>query len=323
MRFAFLILSGLIALGPLPGAHAQGEARQPLRILVPLPAGSTSDVVARLIADGLREQRGWPVVVENKPGASGLIAVDALKQAPRDGSTLLLAPIAVPVIAPLVFKDLRYDPARDFVPVAQVAKYEFALAVAADHPARTLPEFVAWARANPGRASYGTAGAGSLPHFLGAQLGHAAGVELVHIGYKGIAPAEADLMSGQIAAGISALSDFALLHRAGKLRILASSGTRRPPALPEVPTFREQGYPAIDAEGWHGVFAPAGTPQPVIDQWSTAIVAALRTQAIREKLVGFGLEPTGTTPRALAAIIAADTARWAPIIKASGFVAER
>jgi tripartite-type tricarboxylate transporter receptor subunit TctC len=145
----------------------------------------------------------------------------------------------------------------------------------------------------------------------------------VHVAYKGIAPVEADLMSGQLAAGISALSDLATLHRAGKLRILATSAGRRPPALPEVPTFREQGYPAIDAEGWHGVFAPTGTPQAVIDRWSIAIVAALRTPEVREKLVKFGLEPTGTTPQALAAIMAADTARWRPIIKASGFVAER
>jgi tripartite-type tricarboxylate transporter receptor subunit TctC len=323
MRFPFFLLGVLVAAGSLPCAHAQGEARAPARILVALPAGSTSDVVARLIADGLHETGGRPIIVENKPGASGLIAVDALKHAARDGNTLLLAPIAVPVIAPLVFRDLRYDPAQDLAPVAQAAKYEFALAVSADHPARTLAEFVAWAMANPARASFGSPGAGGLPHFLGALLGQTAGVPLMHVAYKGFAPVVVDLLNGRIAAGISAVSDLAALHRAGKLRVLATSGARRAPTLPEVPTFREQGYSAIEAEGWHGVFAAAGTPQAVIDEWSNAIVAALRTPAAREKLRQLGLEPTGTSSQALAAIIAADTARWAPIIEASGFIAER
>jgi tripartite-type tricarboxylate transporter receptor subunit TctC len=323
MRFAFLALSALVAAGPVASACAQGEAKHPLRILVPLPAGATSDVVARVIADELRARGGRPVIVENRPGASGLIAVEALKHAGAGGSTLLLAPIAVPVIAPLVFKDPGYDPARDLAPVAQVAKYQFALAVGADHPARTLQELVAWAKAHPARATYGTPGAGGLPHFLGALLADAAGIALVHVTYKGIAPVEADLMGGQIAAGISALSDFAALHRVGKLRILATAGARRSPALPEVPTFREQGFGSVEAEGWHGVFALAGTPWPVIERWSTAIVAILGAPEVREKLAKLGLEPTGTTPLALEAIMAADTARWAPIIKASGFVAER
>ena len=321
-RILCLLLSGAVAAVAPAGAHAQNRAQQPLRILVPLPAGSTSDVVARLIADGVRNAVGRPVIIENKPGASGRIAADALKHAAPDGKTLMLAPIAVPVIGPLVFKKLGYDPVKDFAPVAQVATYEFALAVAADHPARTVSELVAWAKANPARATLGTPGAGSLPHFLGVMLGQAARIELAHVAYKGVAPLEAELMSGQIAAGISALSDLVALHRAGKLRILATSGAARSPLLPEVPTFRQQGYPAVEAAGWHGVYAPAGTPQPVIDQLSTAIVAALRTPELREKFLALGLEPTGTTPQTLAAIMAADTARWAPIIKAAGFTAE-
>ena len=244
-----------------------------------------------------------------------------LRAAP-DGRTLLLAPIAVPVIGPLVFKALRYDPAKDLAPVAQVAKYEFAFAVAADHPARTVPEFVAWARANPARATVGNPGAGSLPHFLGVMLGRAADIELVHVAYKSVAPLEAELMSGQIAAGISALSDLAPLHRAGKLRILATSGAARSPLLPQVPTFGQQGFPAIEAVGWHGLYAPAKTPQPVVDQLSRTIVAALQTPALQQKFVALGLEPTGTTPQTLAAIMAADTARWRPIVKASGFTLE-
>ena len=321
-RVLCLLLSGAVVAVAPPGAHAQIKAKPPLRILVPLPAGGTSDVVARLIADRLRDSAAQPVVVENKAGASGRIAADALKSAAPDGTTLLLAPIAVPVIGPLVFKNLNYDPAKDFAPVAQVATYEFALAVAANHPARTVPEFIAWANAHPAQANFGTPGAGSLPHFLGVMIGQVAGIELVHVAYKGAGLLATELMSGQIAAGISALSDLIALHRAGKLRILATSGAERSPLLPAVPTFRQQGYPAVEAVGWHGVYAPSGTPRPVIDQLSTAIVRALQTPELRERLLNLGIEPTGTTPEALAAIMAADTARWGPIIKAAGFAVE-
>ena len=302
--------------------HAQNRAQQPLRMLVPVPAGGTSDLVARLIADRLREDLGRPVVVENKPGATGRVAIAAFKSAAPDGTTLLFAPIALPVIGPLVFKTPGYEPAKDWAPVGQVARYEFAFAVAADHPARTVPEFVAWAKVNLARASVGNPGAGSLPHFLGAMIGRVAAIELVHVAYKGVAPLEAELMSGQIAAGISASSDLIPLHRAAKLRILATSGAERSPLLPAVPTFREQGYPSIEAVGWHGVYAPTGTPQVLIDRLSSAIVAALQTPELREKFTALGLEPTGTSPQALAAIMAADTARWAAIIKASGFTLE-
>jgi tripartite-type tricarboxylate transporter receptor subunit TctC len=322
VRFAFLVLAGVVAAGPLPPAHAQDPARLTLRVLVPLPAGSTSDVVARLIADNLREQRGRPVIVENRPGASGRIAVEALKSSAADGGTLLFAPIAVPVIVPIVFKDAKFDPANDLVPVAQVSRFEYALAVAANRPAQNLAAFLEWARANPKQANFGTPGAGSIPHFLGTALGRAGGIELTHVAYRGATAIDADLLGGQIAAGVSALSDFLALHRAGKLRILATSGERRSPLLPDVPTFREQGYPSVEAFGWHGVFAPGGTPRAVVDQLSDAIVAAARAPEVRGKLAALGIEPTGTTPERLAAIMAADSARWRAIVKETGFSAE-
>ncbi len=318
---AFLLIAALGAVSP-GGTSAQSAIDRPVRIIVPLPAGNTSDVVARLIADQVRDRTGQPVVVENKPGGSGRIAVDALKNSAPDGATLLLAPIAIPVIVPLVLKNPTYDPVRDLAPIAQVSRYDFAFAVAPDHPARTIPEFVAWAKANPARASFGTAGPGGLPHFLGMMVGQTAGVELVHVGYKGIAPVETDLMGGRIAAGIGGVSDLIALHRAEKLRILATSGEKRSPLLPEVPTFREQGYRSVEATGWHGVYAPAGTPQPVIDRFSKMIVAALRTPEMRERFAALGLEPTGTTPQELAAIMVADTARWRSVIRASGFTVE-
>jgi len=321
VRFARILLVGALAAAPL-GAHAQNLVKGPVRIIVPVAAGGTSDISARLIADKMKDAIGQPIVVENKPGATGRIAVEALKNAAPDGNTLLLAPVVVPVIAPLVFKQLNYDPTKNLVPVAQVAKFQYAFAVGPHHPAKTIAEFIAWARAHPAQANFGTPGAGSVPHFFGVMVGRATGVELVHVAYKGLNSVLTDLIGGQIASGISALSDFAELHRAGKIRILATSGAERSPLLPEVPTFKEQGFPAIEGVGWNGVYAPARTPKPVIDQLSSAIINALRAPELRQKFIAVGLEPTGTTPEELAAIMAADAARWDPIIKASGFAAD-
>ena len=306
-----------------PDAHAQSTFARPVRILVAVAPGGASDIAARLIADGIKDAIGQPVVVENRPGATGRIAAESLKHAAPDGTTVLLAPIVVSVLAPLVFRDLGYDPAKDFAPVAQVARYPFAIAVRPDHPARTVPEFVDWARRNPARATFGTAGSGGVPHLLGVLVARATGTELVHVSYKSLAQVEAELIGGQIAAGISVVSDLVGLHRAGRIRIIATSGTRRSPILPQVPTFVEQGLASAVAVGWNAVYAPAGTPKPAIDALSAAIVSALRTPPIREKLLSLGMEPTGTTPEALAAIIAADTAYWTPVIRAARFDADR
>ena len=319
IRFVLACTAAGIA---LPDAHAQATFARPVRILVPVAAGGTTDLTARLIADGIRESVGQPVVVENRPGATGRIAGEALKHAAADGSTFLLAPIVVSVLAPLVFRDLRYDPSKDFAPVAQVARYSFVLAVRPDHPARTVPEFVAWAKANPRQATFGTAGSGGVPHLLGVMIGRATGTDLVHVSYRSLAQVESELLGGQTPAAISAFADFLALERAGKLRIIATSGTGRSPRLPAVPTFAEQGFPAVVAVGWNALYAPAGTPRPLIDHLSVAIARTLQTPAIREKLIDLGMEPTGTTPDELAAIIAADTAHWAPIVRAAGFAAD-
>ncbi|HYT98473.1 MAG TPA: tripartite tricarboxylate transporter substrate-binding protein, partial [Casimicrobiaceae bacterium] len=224
---------------------AQVNDAPALHILVPVPAGGTSDYVARLIADRLSNELTRPVIVENKPGATGRIAVDALRNAKPDGATLLLAPITVPVVAPLVFKNLSYDWSRDLVPVAQLATYEFALAVMSDHPARSVREFVAWAKEHRSKATFGAIAIGSLPQLLGMMLAKTGGIELDHVPYNGIAPLETDLMRGQLAAGIGVVSDFIALHRAGKIRILATSGAKRSTVLPDVRTFGEQGYPSL------------------------------------------------------------------------------
>jgi tripartite-type tricarboxylate transporter receptor subunit TctC len=303
-------------------AHAEPALRGPVRIIVGFAAGGSSDVAARLLAEKLKDSLAVPVIVENKVGAGGRIAAEALKSAPADGSALMLVPVVVPVLAPLVYKQLSYDPVKDFAPVAQVATYQFAFAVGPANSARTVPEFVAWLKANPREANFGSPAPGSLPHFFGLMVGKATGVDMVHIAYKGGAPLATDLMSGQIPAGVDALSDMIELHRAGRIRIIATSGAQRSPLLPGVPTFREQGFPTIEGIGWIGIYAPARTPPAIVHQVSSAIAAALAAPELRERFINLGYEPTGTTPQELAAIMAADAQRWGPIIKASGFTAE-
>lgn len=322
MRIAWILCLLAAIAGAPAAAIADDRPKAPLRILVPLPAGSTSDAVARLIAERLRDDLGRPVLIEDKPGASGRIAVEALLRAPRDGSTVLLAPVAVPVIVPLVFRNPGFDTSKDLAPVAEVSRFEYALAVDAKHLARTVDELAAWAKANPGRATFGTPGAGSIPHFLGTALNRAAGIELVHVPYRGAAQVEAELIGGQITAGIGATADFGAMHRAGRLRILATSGRTRSALLPAVPTFREQGYPALEMAGWQGVFAAAGTPEAAIERLALAIVTVLRVPEVREKMIALGLEPTGTGPAALGAVVRADIARWRVIVRDSGFTAE-
>lgn len=312
-----LCLAGI----PWIGARAQGNDLAPTRILLGFEGGSGRPV-AQQLAERARVALGRPVIVEERPGASGRIAALALKNATPDGSTVALFPIVVPVLAPLIFRDVRYDTLKDFTPVAQIAAYTFAFAVPYDHPASSVPEFAAWLQAHPSSAFYGTPAAGSLPHFLGIMISRATGVEMAHVAYKGPGPMALDVAAGTVPCGISVVSDLIEMHRAKRLRIIAVSGTSRVAPLPDVPTFIEQGYPTVQARGWVGVFAPARTPKPMIDRWSAALVAAARSPELAKVLTDFGLEPTGTTSEAFAAIVASDTARWAPIISASGFRAD-
>jgi tripartite-type tricarboxylate transporter receptor subunit TctC len=322
VRFKNLISSLVLAAfaaGAPAAEQAQSTPRGPIRILVGFAPGGGTDVTARLLANRIKDAIGQPVIVENKAGAGGRIAAMALKNAAPDGSTLLLTPMFVTVLAPLEIKRPGYEPTRDFAPVSQVAEFQIAFAVAANHPASTVSEFVAWAKSNGTDVSFGTPGAGSQPHFFGVMVGKATGLEMVHIPYKGSVPMVTDLMGGRIPVGITALSDLLTLHRANTLRIIATSGAKRSPLLPAVPTFKEQGFPEIEGTGWLGLYAPAGTPKPVIEQWSLLVTQAVRVPAISERLLRLGLEPSGSTTEEFAKVIAADTARWRPIVKASGF----
>ena len=212
-----------------------------MRILVGFPAGGTVDLIARVVADKMKDSLGQPVIVENKPGAIGRIAANEVKAAAPDGTTIMVMPIGPMAVVPHVYKDITYDPLKDFTPVALGATFQFAIAAGPASGAKNWKDFVAWVKANPGKASYATSGAGSLPHFFGVLLGRGIGVEMVHVPYKGSAAYINDLISGQVPAAIDAIADLTELHRAGRVTILASSGATRSTALPDVPTFKELG----------------------------------------------------------------------------------
>jgi len=316
------LLRTLIAVLALATAARAGAQSGPVRILVGFAPGGTSDVIARLVADRLKISLGAPALVENRPGLNGVLAAQALKNALPDGRTLMVSPIVVTVFAPLTNAKLEYDPARDFAPVSLAATFPFALAVGPGSPAKTLHEYIAWVRENPAKATYGTPTAGSPPHFFGVMLGRTIGVDLIFVPYKGGAPLVTDLVAGQVPAGITVLSELLKYHQSGKVRILASSGSQRSPAAPGIPTFKELGFAAMEGSGWQAFHATAGTPRATIDRLSSAIASAIKAPEVNERLLALGLEPVGSTPDELARRVAEDTARWAPIVKASGFRAD-
>lgn len=312
-------LSALLGFAIAVSASAQDG---PVRILVGFPPGGGSDLIARLIADRMKTSLGTAVIVENRPGVNGILAAEALKNAAPDGRTLMISPIVVTVFAPLTNARLRYDPIKDFAPVSLAADYQLALAVGPASPAKTVHEYIAWVRANPAKAAYGMPTAGGPPHFFGVMLARATGLELTAVPYKGGPPMVNDLIGGQVPAAITSLADLVKHHEAGKLRVLATSGSKRSPAAPDVPTFKELGFANIEGTGWQAFHTTAGTPRPMIDRLSTAIASAIKAPGVTERLLALGLEPVGSTPDELASRIAEDTARWAPVVKASGFRAD-
>jgi tripartite-type tricarboxylate transporter receptor subunit TctC len=245
-----------------------------------------------------------------------------VEAAAADGKTILITPVAPMSVYQLVNKSLGYDPVADFEPLSQVATFDFGLAVGPQVPVRTLNELVAWVKANPAQGNYGTPAAGTLPHFFAVSFAKASGLDLRHVGYRGSAAALLDLMGGQISIVVTTTSDLLEQHKAGRIRVLATSGASRSPFLPAIPTFKEAGY-NIEGEGWYGLYAPAKTPPEIVAKLNTAIVDAVKTPQIRERLLAFGMIPTGTTPSELGKIQKADTALWAPAVKASGYTPQQ
>ncbi|HSW22838.1 MAG TPA: tripartite tricarboxylate transporter substrate-binding protein [Burkholderiaceae bacterium] len=302
-------------------------AQQPtntIRIVVGYPAGATSDALTRVLAEQMSKTLQQTVIVENKAGAGGRIGNETVKAAPADGSTLLMTPVATMSIFPHSYAgQLRYDPFKDFVPVAHLTNFQLGLAVNAQVPAKTLAEFVALVKADPAKNGfYASAATGSLPHFFGVMFAKSAGIQLTHVPYKGTAPAMQALAAGEVAALSTVVADIKSVVDAGKARILAVAGDKRDSSAPDVPTFREQGYDLV-AQPWYALFAPAGTPPAVIERLSKAAIAAVQDPATHKRLVEMNLEPTGYGPGRLAQIMKDDYERWGPIIRASGFKPEQ
>jgi tripartite-type tricarboxylate transporter receptor subunit TctC len=294
------------------------EIKGPIKIIVPYAPGGSSDIVARVIADKLKDILGQTVIVENKPGAGGRIGTEYAKNQPADGSAMLVMNPALFVVSPLVYSKLAYDPDLDFKPISQVQIYHFVLSVPASSPIKDLKGLIDWLKKNPKQANYGSPAAGSLPHFFGLMVGKYAGVEMVHVSYNGSGPLITALIGGHIPMGVDTYDAQSKYHP-DKIRILATAGTSR--KHPDIPTFKEFGY-EIEGVGWNGIVVPAKTPQPIIEKLSQAFVKVFKMSEVRQKLEQIGAEPTGTTAEEFARIIKQDRERWGPVIKASGFKAD-
>ena len=291
------------------------------RIWVGFPPGGSADVIARLLAEKLKGSLGQNVIVENKPGAAGRLILGELKRMAPDGQNLVLSPSGAMVIAPHLYSNLPYDPIKDFTPVSRLVTFDFAVTAGPGAPAGDLKSVLAWMKANPAKASYGTSGAGTVPHFAGLLLSQAAGVPLTHVAYRGGAPAAQDLIGGQIPLMVDTASETIEHHKAGKVRILAVTGEQRSRALPDVPTLKEQGINSA-ADAFFGLYGPPGMPADVVARIDRAVADALKDPAIQERIYGFGLVPNHAPGPQLATTQAEHLKRWETPIKSSGFKPE-
>jgi tripartite-type tricarboxylate transporter receptor subunit TctC len=299
-------------------------ATENLKIVTGFPAGGTSDNTCRRVATRLTGSYATNAVVENKTGAGGQIAIQFVKSQPADGSVLLQSPTSMFSIYPHIFSKLPYDPANDISPVSLACVFDFGFAVGPLVPAsvKNINDFVAWAKANPTQANFGSPAAGSTPHFVGALLGLKANIELKHAAYRGTQPALQDMMGGQIAAVSGPIGDITQHLSSGKVRVLATSGAKRNRFMPDAPTFAEQGFRDLTHSEWFAFFLPPKAPQDVVTKMNTALKTALASKDVVDGLATFGLESMSCSPAELSDLLKKDTAKWAPIVKAIGFTAE-
>ncbi len=314
------VLSALAATFAL-SVSAQ-SAKPPLKILVGFPPGGSADVIARQIASRMGAGLdGQSVVVENKPGAAGRIAIDALKNAAPDGNTVIVMPSGPVVLFPHVYKKLNYDPVKDLTPISQLASFQFCVVSGPKTNVKNMAEMRALAKADPGSTNFGSSGNGTVPHFLGIMLGDAAGIAMNHVPFQGGAPAMNALLGGHVGYTMDVVTEALEQHRSGKARIIAVAGAARAAQIPEVPTLREQGVP-IDASAWFAMYGPANLPADVVQRLNKAVILAMKDAEFAAKLTALGLEPIGSTPEQLAAVQKADFAKWEKPVKASGFTAD-
>ena len=300
----------------LHGAIAQAYPVKPIRIVVPLPPGGSNDVLARIVAEKLALALGQPVVVENRPGASGNIGTEIVAKSAPDGHVLLMANTAH-VINPSLFAKLPYDPIRDFAPIALMSSAHFALVVHPSVPARSVKEFIAVARTRPGALTYASSGNGAPHHLAMELLKSMAHIDLTHIPYKGAGQFVPALVAGEVSSVIGAISSLLQHVQAGRLRILGMAGNRRTPLLPEVPTISEAALPGFALDNWGGMLAPAGTARSIVERLNGEIVKALRDPQVAERLASQGIELIPSTPDEFQALMKAHMAKWAKVVTAA------
>lgn len=312
-----------VAAGLLPGAAVAQE--KTLKIFVGFPAGGGLDAMTRVIAEKMREKSGTTVVIENRPGAAGRIAAEAVVRSEPDGSALLSAPIVATAFYPFIFKTLPFDPLVDLAPISRFCTFQFALAVNAKLPVTDLKSFIAYAKENSGKINFGSLGAGTPSHFLGVMMNQATGLDMAHVPYRGSAPAITDLLGGSIQAVFDTTASLMQQYKSGALRLLATTGTARSPNLPEVPTFAELKLGLGDMEAadfWYGFFAPGKTPDATLDRLNASLGEALGDLGVQDKLAKLDVSVVHDTRAQFARIIKDDHARWGRVIKSTGFSLE-
>jgi tripartite-type tricarboxylate transporter receptor subunit TctC len=316
-NFWVIVLATALASGLTDKVRSQPWPQRPVTVIVPFAAGGSTDAIARTMTQWLSDNLHQQFVVENRAGAGGAIAAELAARAPADGYTLFVASLPQIAIVPAVSKT-RYDPVKDFAPISVIGTNPFVLAVNKDVPVRTIPEFVAYVRAQPQPLSYASAGIGSLTHLSMALFLKRAGIDMVHVPYKGGAPAMSDVVAGHVPVIFSNLSDALPQAAAGNIRLIGVSSEKRAPQIPDVPTVAEQGYPNFRTLTWNGLMAPEGTPPQIVGQLAGEVERAAKTPAFAEQLNRLGVDALGNTPAEFAALIAADIPLWAEAVKIAG-----
>ena len=311
----------LVGCMPLAVAAQGAYPSKPIRMIVPYPPGGPTDVLGRIVAQKLSESLGQQVVVENRPGASGMIGSEVVAKAAPDGYTLLTN-ASIHVINPSLYPKMNFDALRDFAPVSLIAQVPLILVVNPGLPVKSVPELIALAKAQPNRLNFGSSGNAAAPHLAGESFKIATGVQMQQVPYKGSAPALTDLIGGQVQLIFDSMPSAMPHVKSGKVRALAVTTAKRSPTVPDLPTIAESGVPGFDISTWYGVWAPAGTPKDIVNKIAAEIAKALHQPAVRERLAALGAEPVGNTPEEFAAYCQSELAKWSKIVRESGAKAD-
>jgi tripartite-type tricarboxylate transporter receptor subunit TctC len=319
MNVSRKLIGGLVLAALCASAGAQNYPGKTVRMVVGYPPGGPTDVIARIVSQKLTQAWGQQFIVDNRPGASGMIGAELTARAAPDGYTLLMVPVTY-AVTPSLFAKMTYDVEKDLAPVAQVAAAPFILVVHPTLPVKTVKDLIALDRRNPGQINFASASTGGMPHLAGELFNSMTGTKLVHIPYKGAAPATTDLLSGQVTLMFNNMLSAMPQVKAGRLRAVAVTSTKRSPAAPELPTIAET-VPGYEASGWYGAFAPAATPRDIINRLNAEMNRAMKMPDVAQRLAGDGVEAVGTTPEQFGAYLKQEVAKWGKVVKTSGATA--